>query len=444
MAEAIEQTQIFVGREAALPELLFGAPSRRLPQSRVRQVCSLAFVAVAGLAVRLALIQSAGYRDDIAIFEGWFRSIATLAPADVYAGTPGLNYPPMVVLLYEFEALIMRPFLHGTPSPAALTIAVKLPPILADAAGTVLVYAIVRRFAGHPWALLAAAFIAFNPAIIYDSAFWGQNDAIPTVLALFALYALLSGNTVVAWLSMAAALFFKPPVLVLVPLLLAHPFRFTGAARRGRLVATGYGIAGAALVAELLASTFFEHPNLVVATRHLIGQYLVFSNVFPYTSLNAFNVWALGAPFFSSDGTKVLGLSLHLWSDAAFAIAAGCIYVRYLKSRSATGLLEAATLVLLAFFLLLTEMHERYLYYALFFAGTLVFKRPYGYAALVLTATLLLNLEYGLTFMYLDDAKATMVDRFAFSPWLTRLCSLANIGMFGWLARERLSESGRG
>src|SRR6202035_1815448 len=108
------------------------------------------------------------------------------------------------------------------PSVYALNYAIKLPPILMDGAGAALTYGIIRRYASHASALLGAAFIAFNPAIIYDSAYWGQNDVIPTVLALFAISQLLFGNTIAAWVSITVALLFKPPVLVLVPLMLLH------------------------------------------------------------------------------------------------------------------------------------------------------------------------------------------------------------------------------
>jgi dolichyl-phosphate-mannose-protein mannosyltransferase len=295
------------------------------------------------------------------------------------------------------------------------------------------VYSIVRRFAAHGPALLGAAVIALNPAIIYDSAYWGQNDAIPTVLALFAISQLLFGNTIVAWLSISAALFFKPPVLVLVPLMLLHPFRVTGALRRSRLIQMSWGVVAALSLAEFLAYTFFEHPNVLVATRHLIGQYVSFSNVFHYTSLNAFNVWAVLQPFFASDEARFIGLSLHHWSTLLFIAAAAAIYWRYVRDRRSIALFEASALVLLAFFVLLTEMHERYLYYAVFFFAVLVFEKTYRFAALVLSVTLLLNLEYGLTFMFLDDAKATVVNRFQFAPWLGLLCSFANIGVLGWL-----------
>jgi Gpi18-like mannosyltransferase len=393
------------------------------------QALQLAGVIAAGLLIRLAFIQSPGYADDVAIFRDWFKSIAVLPPSQVYAQTPGLNYPPMCVVLYELEALVLRAFGAGTPSNALFNIAIKLPPILIDGLGAVLVYRIARRFADHGWALLGAAFIALNPAIIYDSAHWGQNDSIPTVLALFAVAQLLFGNTVVAWLSITAAIFFKPPVLVLVPLMLAHPLLSTGARRRSLILQTCAGAAGGAAIAVTLAVTFFPHPNVVGALLEFAHQFVAFSNAFPFSSLNAFNLWAFFQPFFATDRVKILALSLHAWSDLLFMATAGCIYWRYLKSRDATALLEASALVLLAFFVILTEMHERYLYYAAFFCAPLVFKPAYRWAASILSLTLLLNMEYSLTFMYLDDAKITAINRFDFAPWFTRLCSAANVAV---------------
>jgi dolichyl-phosphate-mannose-protein mannosyltransferase len=395
----------------------------------------LGAIILAGLLIRIAFIQAAGYHDDVVIFANWFTAIAAAPLAHVYAQVPGLNYPPMIVVMYKLEAIVVHWFVHGNPNEYVLNITIKLPPILLDCVGAALVYRVVRHYAAHRFALLGAAFIALNPAIIYDSAFWGQNDVIPTLLALFAISELLVGNAIVAWLSIAAAVLFKPPVLVLVPLMLLHPFRVTGAQRRARLFWGALGVAGALAMAEVFAYVFFEHPNPVAALRHLVAQYMYFSSVFPYLSLSAFNIWALFAPFFTSDATKVLGVALHTWGNVLFILAAAAISWRSLRARRPRDVFEACALVLLAFFVLMTEMHERYLYYAVVFFAPLVSVKRYRNAALILTLTLVLNLEYGLTFMYLDDAQATVVNRFEFAPWLVHVCAVANIatlGVLGW------------
>jgi hypothetical protein len=131
-----------------------------------------------------------------------------------------------------------------------------------------------------------------------------------------------------------------------------------------------------------------------------------------------------------SDQAKLLGLTLHAWGTLLFLMCAAAIYVRYAAAPSARALFEAATLVLLALFVLMTEMHERYLYYGLFFAVALVSRKAWRDAVLLLSATFVLNLEYALTYMYLNDAGATMVDRGDFAPWLVHLCAGANVAVF--------------
>jgi Gpi18-like mannosyltransferase len=236
----------------------------------------------------------------------------------------------------------------------------------------------------------------------------------------------------------AAAILIKPPVLVLVPLFVLYPFTLDVAQRRRRLIETAFGIAGSLALTELLAYVFFAHPTPLTAMRHLVSQIYYGSGYYPFTTLNAFNLWALFGPFFVPDTARVFLLSTHLWGTLLFCGMAALIYWGFLRSRDRDALFAASTLILLAFFLCLTEMHERYLIYCVMFMPALAFRKPYRSAALVLSLTLLLNLEYGLTFMYLDDAKATMIDRFAFAPWLVHLCSLANIGVFGWLLARYL------
>lgn len=415
------------------PQLAAANPMRIVP---------LLVVLIAGLLIRVAFVQAPGYHDDMVLFYGWFRAIVNLPLGQIYAHVPDLNYPPMYVVLVELSAAVLRLFVHGPPSDAVLNVVFKLPPILFDLGGAALVYWIVRRGAGHSFALWSAAFMAFNPAIIYDSAYWGQNDSIPAVLALLAIAALMSGNMVAAWLSIACAVLFKPPVFVLVPLLFMFPLSLPLAARRRAVGWSCAGIVAALALTEALAVLFFPHPTPFAALHNLVHQIVAGSSYFAVNSLNAFNVWALFEPFFASDRVRVLFVSMHLFGDLLFCAAAALICWRYAASRGAAGLFEAAVLLLLAFFLLLTEMHERYLYYAVVFFAVLLFKRPYRWSAFIVSLTLLFNLEYSLTFMYLDDARATVINRFEFAPWLVHVCSLANIGVFLWLLADYLGFEG--
>ena len=163
----------------------------------------------------------------------------------------------------------------------------------------------------------------------------------------------------------------------------------------------------------------------------MIGWYNIGSSLYPYTSANAFNVYALFGDFFAPDTTTVLFVQLKYWADAAFIALAGVILTRYVRLGGERAFLEAGFLLLLAFFLVLTEMHERYLIYALAFASALApLHRRYVWGAAVLTLTQWLSLEYSLTYMWVESDKPPGINPKEFAPVLVHLCTLANIGVF--------------
>jgi Gpi18-like mannosyltransferase len=59
---------------------------------------------------------------------------------------------------------------------------------------------------------------AFNPAIIYDSAIWGQVDSVYTLFFMLALMLFVSGKQMFSGVFMALAILTKPQSFVLVPL----------------------------------------------------------------------------------------------------------------------------------------------------------------------------------------------------------------------------------
>ncbi len=203
---------------------------------------------------------------------------------------------------------------------------VKLPAIFADLAVGVLLYATVRRFAATGIALGAAALYLLNPAVVFISASWGQVDSISGGLALLAVYALLRSEDfsvdarahaawiVAGWLAFGYSLLIKPQAAVLLPLLVAFAF-VDPARRRARLTATGIGIVAALLLALLIAEPF--HPsNPVAAFGWLLQRYAFGSNVYPYNTVNAFNLWALRGTLWVADSQNILFLPQYVWGSA--------------------------------------------------------------------------------------------------------------------------------
>jgi dolichyl-phosphate-mannose-protein mannosyltransferase len=361
----------------------------------------LALITLAGLVLRLLFVANPGHIVDLNTFGQWALEAADNPLDRAYEAT-NANYPPGAILVFELIGRTYRAL--GLSDPVSLRIAVKAPSIVFDCLGGGVLFALAARFVGPRRALVAAALFDLNPAIIYDSSLWGQNDSITTVSALTAVWCLLAGRPVSAWIILAFAILNKPPVIVLVPLFWIHAFAGMGGPRRRHaFIQTAIGTVAALVFGYLIALPLY-----------------------------AVNVYALFGSFFAPDDVRVLFVPIKYWADAAFGAIAAVLYWRYGRMRDDHTFLEAGFLVLLAFFLVLTEMHERYLIYALTFAPALApLDRRYLWATLVLTLTQWLNLEYSLTYMWVESDKPAGIDPHEFAPVLVHLCALANIAIFG-------------
>lgn len=400
----------------------------------------LALILVAALLVRLCFIAAPGYTDDITIFVKWYESALAYPPSQLYARDPSINYPPAFLVVLELAAGVYRTFVHADPQHAILTTYVKALGIAFDLVAATLAYILVRRLASPSAALAAAAYFAFSPAIVYISGYWGQCDSLPVAFALGAVLLLFSANATLAWPLLAFATLIKPPILLLVPLFLLYPLVAPDAAeRKRRSLGAAAGILLSLAMCEALALVFFPQPAILASSRDFIIKVARESAVFHFTSLDAFNLWALFGDFFASDRVRWGPLYMQYWAQLLFVAVAAAIYGAYAVRRSKTAFLEAAVLVFLAFFLFMPEMHERYSIYATMFAGVLLYRRPYAIAAAVLSITTLLSLEYALTNMLLSNAHVTAVNINEFAPCLVRVCALANLAVFFWPAARYLA-----
>ena len=124
------------------------------------------------------------------------------------------NYnPPYLYLLY-----ISIRFFPDLPS---LT-AIKLPSMVADFVCAVLSYKIVSiKYPKSPISMFAVFAILFAPTIILNSAFWGQADALYTIVLIGCIYFLLTKHPAWAMFFFGVSISFKAQAIFLLPLLFA-------------------------------------------------------------------------------------------------------------------------------------------------------------------------------------------------------------------------------
>lgn len=442
--------------DAAAPRAVRpAAPPARAAAGSAATALAFGLLLVVALLVRLAFINAEGFKNDVSTFESWSLTLADHPLRDFFATAGFADYPPGYFFVLWFVGHAYRLLVHADPTYGLLKIAVKLPAIVMDLVDTVLIYTIVRRFASVAWGFAAAAAYAFNPATIFISAYWGQVDSVAGGLTLGALLLVIDAgrrtgraqtlSLVGAWLLLAYSILMKPPAVVLVPLFLAYAFATDDRAERARrMVATGIGIAGSFALAYLAALAFHPGWNPLGQFAWLLGRYAYASGVYPYNSVNAFNLYVMAVNhFWQPDSVlipawnvagHVIGLPLYVWGIGLFAAAVLLVVSRYVQRRDPVAILEAAMILSLGYFVLSTRMHERYIFNAVLLAVPLVFyRRRYVYATYVLSFTLLANLFYSFDYLRVVDGHIGGVDPTDLFPYLSRPCALLNVATFFYL-----------
>ena len=425
-----------------------------------RAAAPLAAILGAGLVLRLLFLNGTGFHNDVSAFEAWALTLRDNPPSQFFAKAGISEYPPgyfaILWVVAKIYAVLPGAAADNLHDWALLRALVKLPALAMDLINAAIVFAIARRYASQGVALLAAAALALNPVAIYVSAYWGQIDSVSWGFALVAVWCVLRAGDeprklvprlAWAWLALGFSILIKPPAAMLVPLFLAYPFAAAdGAVRARRLAGTAAGI-GAALALALCIGLLF-HPRADVL-GWLFARYTFGSGVYPFNSANAFNLYAVRQPFWQSDTTPlaIFGIpagSLASWGVALVLAATVLVVGRYLQRRDDRAFLEGAMLCALAFFVLATRMHERYVYGAFLLAMPLIaFGRAGGWSAAVLTVTAYLNFAYSFAYQTAMESKAAGVDVTDLWPAVSHPAALANVVLFFWLGYRYLGSAER-
>src|SRR5579862_5893259 len=158
-----------------------------MDQRRGTAAWALPSLVLAGFLIRLVFINNEGFQTDVSTYVAWALALTSHGFGSFYSTIGFADYPPgYFYILAAVGHVWQAVFAAHDHSYAVLRMLVKMPAVLADLGVGVLLFALVRRFAGSAWALGAAALYLLNPATIYISASWGQVDSIAGGMALLA------------------------------------------------------------------------------------------------------------------------------------------------------------------------------------------------------------------------------------------------------------------
>jgi hypothetical protein len=331
----------------------------------------LIIIASIAIVIYLPLARTTGYWGDIEIYMAWTHQITHFGihsayGADVPAApntTPGLLYPFWIIgqaFRNFFSPDFPQPWVDRT-NQAYLRFMLRLPALLCTALIATAAALLVRRRWGVGVALVAAAAYVFNPAVIFESAYYGQTGAVHTLFMLLGVVGLAEGYPAAGWAALAAGMLTKPQADIFLPLFIIYTWRRYGfrATLRSGFAAL---IAGLVLLAPfILRGTLNE---MWARISHVADYH-------PVLSATAHNVWwlaslgngkasdllmpplldRLGWPIFTY---RAIGLAL-------VGLAYLVVLVRILRDTSPRTLYLSAAFLFLSFFMLATQIHENHL-----------------------------------------------------------------------------------
>ena len=304
---------------------------------------AIGLVVFTGVLARVLVARSPGFPSDVGTFMAWAERLADIGPGRFYEPGYFSDYPPgFLYVLWLLGAAFDGDLLRA---------AVKTISIPADIAIAILLARLVWRHAGRGAAIVAAALWSLQPAPIFAGPYWGQVDAVGTLPFLAALLAAGARRWVLAGVLGGLATMIKPQfTIALGVVLVAAAIAYI----RDRDWRPGVRAASAAAATGIVLAFPFGLG---------LGPFLALirsaSETYPYTSLYAFNIWAVVGDFWKpDDGYVVIGGVLLVLGLLAAVLP-------LLWRRDTAALLAVGAAAAMAFYFLPTRAHERYLFPAL-------------------------------------------------------------------------------
>lgn len=232
----------------------------------------------------------------------------------------------------------------------------KLPAIIADLGIAYLIYKFCRKLNKNA-ARFGALIFLFNPVIWYNSAVWGQTDAVINFFALLSFYLLTKRNIIVATLFLAMSLYIKISLIIFLPLFAIYVYKQKYSIKR-------LALAAILPVFGLLAITFlFSFPKEPVGWLIEVYKVNILTNQLQVITANAFNIWAFLVGIKEMSHDLLLGpLAFKNWGYLLFLCSFLPLLYKLWKNTTEKTAIWVFALTAFSSWLFLTNMHERYLY----------------------------------------------------------------------------------
>ncbi len=356
---------------------------RKIPLPATLSIMAILFI-------RIFLFTQPSFKIDMNDWQAWAARLVEVGPFNFYSANIFADYFPFFYLsLFILAKIFALIFGNAAIFSIGFEIYIKVISNIFDILTAFIILKIINKHS-KKWAYLGSILYLLNPSVIFNSSVWGQIDAIPTFLLTLSLYQLEEKKNIVKSLSASVLSFLiKPLNVALFPLMLYRIIKNFSAQKI--LKASGVSL----LIFFIVTMPFFPSDPFFGPFKHLSTSL----NVYPYTSINAYNFWGLFG-WWKPDATLWLNLSYHMWGYVLYGFVLCIIFIPLLikKSKSFIRLdYLLYTILSFAFFLFLTRIHERHLFpvFSLLIISACVFRsRTLIVSYIVLAIINFINLFY--------------------------------------------------
>lgn len=346
--------------------LCFSIRQHRVPNLRSFPLFA-ALLLFAGFALRIAMgLTAQGFETDMSTFKSWASLANESGMQNIYYQDVFIDYPPGY--LYVLMGLEKLRLLWDLPGESAVfTLMIKLPSILGDMFCAAMLLYVGNKHRGPGTALFLSAAYLFCPAVLINSAVWGQADSFCLSILLVSLLLLYKGRYFPAAAFFGLSIICKPQMLIFIPLFLFFALKEK---KWKELVLCPLLAFGVMLLAALPFTRNFDFFWLLDTYKDSMKGY-------QYFTVNAYNIWGLiGKNWIALPQEGSVPSYLLHWAGPL--LATGWCGWLMLRSKRRDAIFACGTVLMTVVYLFTVKMHERYLFHVLLLILlTCVFCRDY-------------------------------------------------------------------
>jgi Gpi18-like mannosyltransferase len=327
-----------------------------------RYIWGFIIIICLAIAMRINDLRVLGYYGDMIGFNApWAYYIRYWGLFRIYIMSPTTNYPPIFLFILDFVSSIVPPY-SGRNLQYEFVILTKLFSVIAEIAFIGIVYVWLPKATSLKWVI--PLLLTIHPGMIMTSANWGQTDSILTLFLVLTIIALNRNQRRMAWIWFALTMLMKFQGIVLLPMVGILSLRRFGLRPTIKGFLLGLFVFSAVYAPFILWSGFDNAMRPFTSAVDLN----------PVISANAFNLWYLLTPsiwyflpndvrYMPTDTSRVLGIITlkqvgFLLLGSYVTLVVVFMWRQYIQRREFVW----ATALYLAFFMLPTQIHERYLF----------------------------------------------------------------------------------